>query len=496
MADSSSVDKNQAIDARRPASELPNGNAGPFLAKVIGVNDPEYMGKIRVQILRRGANGTTTEGELAWAIYTSPFFGTTSSAYLGKNNTYDDTQKSYGMWSPTPDIGSHVLVAFAEGMANQGYCIGCVPHQYKNFSVPGFAATSMNFKDKKTRLPVGEMNAKTNDQAGDMATNAIKPIHNYQYETLKTQGLTNDDTRGITSSSARRETPSRVFGISTPGPTDRKGPSGKIGEQNNSRTAAVSKLGGHSFVMDDGDEKFVRKGKPGEAPPEYVVGAKGGQVNIPHNELIRLRSRTGHQILLHDSEGIIYIANAAGTAWIEFTANGKIDIYAGDSVSIHSKNDLNFTADRDINLHAKNNVNIKGDAKVQVESGANLSLKVGADGFITTKGTMNLKSQENRFTADGKTSIKSGGAHAETAGGKIYMNSATAADPASEAETLGDTIAGRIPMGEPWIGHENIDPSRHTPDKTNRESKEKNTAVPKFYNTYTAPADTFKQGKK
>jgi dUTPase len=489
-----SVDKNQAIDTRRSAQELPNGNPGPFLAKVVGVVDPEYMGKVRVQILRRGANGSTTEGELAWASFSSPFFGTTSSAYLGKNNTYDDTQKSYGMWNPTPDIGSHVLVAFVEGMANQGYCIGCVPHQYKNFSVPGFAATSLNYKDKTNRLPVGEFNAKTNDQAGDAATNAIKPVHSYMFDTLKTQGLTNDDIRGITSSSARRETPSRVFGISTPGPVDRKGPTGQIGQHDNAKTAAVSKLGGHSFVMDDGDEKFVRKGKPGEAPAEYVTGFKNGQANIPHNELIRLRSRTGHQILLHDSEGIVYIGNASGNTWIELTANGKIDIYAGDSVSIHTGTDINITADRDINLHAKNNVNIKADNKVQVESGANLSLKVGADGFITTKGIMNLKSNENRFEAAGKTSIKSA-THAETAG-KIYMNSATAADGATEAETLGDTIAGRIPMHEPWSGHENLDPSRHTPDKTNRESKNKDTSVPKFYDTYTAPHDTFKQGKK
>ena len=493
MADPSAVDKNQAIDTRRSSSEMPNGKPGPFLAKVVGVVDPEYMGKIRVQILHRGANGTLTEGELAWASFMSPFFGTTNSAYVGKNNTYNDTQKSYGMWSPTPDIGSHVVVVFLEGMANQGYYIGCVPHQYKNFSVPGHAATSLNAKDKNARLPVGEFNPKVNDQAGDMATNAIKPVHTFKYQYLKDQGLTNDDVRGITSSSARRESPSKVWGISTPGPTDRKGPVGNIGEAQNARTAAVSKLGGHSFVMDDGDEKFVRKGLPGKTPPEYVTNVNSGQANIPHNSLMRLRSSSGHQILLHDSEGLIYIGNAAGTTWIEFTANGKIDIYAGDSVSIFSGNDVNISSDRDINFHAKNNINLRADQKVQIESGNNLSLKAGADGFITVKGAMNLKSTDNKFTASGKTSIKSS-IHAETAG-TIYMNSGTAADAATDAADLG-TVVGRIPGKEPWIGHENLDPTRFTPDKTSRENKNTDSSTPRFYNTYTAPADTFKQGKK
>ena len=67
---------------------------------------------------------------------------------------------------------------------------------------------------------------------------------------------------------------------------------------------------------------------------------------------IRLRTRTGHQILMHNTEDLIYVGNAKGTAWIELSSNGKIDIYARDSISVHTENDLNFTADRDINFQA------------------------------------------------------------------------------------------------------------------------------------------------
>ena len=65
---------------------------------------------------------------------------------------------------------------------------------------------------------------------------------------LDTQGLTADETRGLTTSSARREVPSSVFGISTPGPLDKGAVSGEF---------ATSRLGGTSIVMDDGDDKFI-----------------------------------------------------------------------------------------------------------------------------------------------------------------------------------------------------------------------------------------------
>jgi len=316
---------NNPIDRREPAHELQDGHPGPYLAKVIQTVDPQYMGKIRVQIMHVGSSGKTVEGELAWASYMSPFFGSTSAGYLGLNadgkSAYDDTQKSYGMWVPTPDIGTQVIVMFVEGMANKGYWFGCVPDTYKNFMVPGIAATNLNTDYLNTaRVPVAEYNSKLNTKAGDMVSNAVKPVHPYIFNALKNQGLINDDIRGITTSSARRESPSKVWGVSTPGPVDKKGPVGEIGSSDSTgglKKAAHSKLGGSTFVMDDGDEKFIRNAPASNSPPIYNPLVKDtpptGDVTIPHNELIRLRTRTGHQILLHNSEDLIYIGNARGT---------------------------------------------------------------------------------------------------------------------------------------------------------------------------------------
>lgn len=453
-----------AQETRTPVSQaLPN--SGPCLAKIVSHLDPTYMGILEVQLLREVGNNSNKEGQVMQVKYLSPFYGVTNVEFNGKDpNSYNNTQKSYGMWMIPPDVGTIVMVIFADGDTRKGYWIGCVPDEKMNFMLPGYAATKYLDESTKdggnsaaTRLPVAEYNKRFQSQVTD-PTFYKKPVHPYQL-VLKEQGLVLDDIRGITTSSARREVPSMVFGISTPGPIDKrpgaqKGTYGKA--EHKITNAFVSRLGGSSFVMDDGDDKFLRKGPASKSAPIYAAveqGETGGDPTIPHNELIRLRTRTGHQILLHNSEDLIYIGNARGTTWIELTSNGKIDIYAQDSISIHTENDLNITADRDINMKAGGSVNVS-----------------------STKG--------NNITTTGATNIKSGGEHKETAS-KIHMNGPAAA-PAK--------VPSRIPNHEPWNGHENLDPTKFTKDKTIAVEKVQ-PVVPAMYKKYTTKTDTFEKTK-
>ena len=483
---------------RSAANSTSGVSTGPFLARVIRVVDPEYMGRIEVQILHVSGSGDLVPGELTFCEYMSPFYGVTSARYLTPNQTYDDTQKSYGMWVPTPDIGTKVIVLYVEGLPNKAFWIGCVPDTQKNFMVPGYAATSYNSEanGKDVRLPVAEPNQEFNQRSNIPATSIEKAPHKYITQVLVDQGLVNDDVRGITSSSARRETPSRVFGISTPGPVDKTGPSGPIGTiKDLVSNAAVSRLGGSSFVMDDGDEKFIRKTKASDGPPVYtdVLGTKSldGERTIPHNELVRLRTRTGHQILLHNSEDLIYIGNAKGTTWIELTSSGKIDIYAKDSVSIHTENDLNIRADRDINLEAGRNFNVSAKGKVHVESQA---------------GSEYVSNATTKITSTGASHINSGGNHIETAP-EIHMNGPVAekalilptfAVPdysTKKGKATLQTIMKRVPCVEPWPHHENLDPAYFNPANTDSANTSPISKIPDAYNNYTITADTFKQGR-
>lgn len=489
----------------RPAGGSEKSSPGPYLAKIVSHLDPTYMGMLQVQLLHEVGNDEDVEGQLHLVKYLSPFAGQTSVDFVSEEDDYNGTQKSYGMWMIPPDIGTMVMVIFVDGDPKKGYWIGCVQDEAMNFQVPGNAATSYHIDGEVERAPVAEYNKKVRATTVD-PTKILKP-KSLLYDTLETQGLLEDDTRGITTSSARREIPSAVFGISTPGPVDKRpgAPKGKVGKAEHKIAAAfVSRLGGSSFVMDDGDDKFLRRTTASEGPPDYAAVEQDetdGLPEIPHNELIRIRTRTGHQLLFHNSEDLIYIGNSRGTAWIEMSSDGKIDIYAEDSISVRTKQDFNFYADRDINFEAGRNINFKSAERTQMEVGANYNLIVLGDGKITTTGDLDIATTgDNNLTALGDTNIRSAGQHIETAS-QIHMNgpSASFATPATplstyanpdNEENVTNSIMLRIPSHEPWPHHENLNPLEFKPEKTDREVGS-DIPVPEKWKVYSTITDTF-----
>lgn len=423
-----------AIERRRPASESFNIGLGSgiYMAKVISVMDPTFMGKLRVTLLQTQGNTMGDDNQTYNLTYASPFFGQTPFPAMGKNNNdFNDTQKSYGMWFVPPDVGVTVLCAFVDGNPSQGYWFACVPPSFANHMVPAIAGSNqvdLTPEDKEKYnvasdqpLPVGEINKRKNadDQEKDpeKIKKALHPIAEHFLE----QGTLEDDVRGTTTTTSRRQVPNPVFGVTSPGPLDWRPGSKRMttgpADGQSLTGVAVSRLGGTQFVIDDGDDRYQRKTSASSGGRDYadVLAGESGEPTIPYNEYTRLRTRTGHQLLLHNSEDLIYIGNSKGTAWLELTSNGKIDIYAADSISIHSENDLNIKADRDVNIEAGRNINMKATAeyvsptelhrrddegnpiakiqdeaeleagRIQIESAFNFNLLIGANGRIETR---------------------------------------------------------------------------------------------------------------
>jgi uncharacterized protein (DUF2345 family) len=79
------------------------------------------------------------------------------------------------------------------------------------------------------------------------------------------------------------------------------------------------------------------------------------------NQLIRLRTSSGHQLLMHDTAGVMYLANADGTVWMEFSNNGMVDVYAQTGYNLRSGADINFHAEGNINMYANKNIKIKAN---------------------------------------------------------------------------------------------------------------------------------------
>ena len=487
----------------KPGSEV---GPGLYLAKVISNIDATSMGVLEVEILHAGAGNTATAGQTRTVQYMSPFYGCTSESHVSADpNDYNNTQKSYGMWMIPPDPGVTVIIIIIDEDPKRSYWIGCVLDTGINFMMPGLAATDAVVETQAGRVPVAEYNKKITENTV-YATKIKKPRHIFA-SALTTQGLIKDDIRGITTSSARRESPSMVFGISTPGPIDKRtnAKRGPIGNKEHQvPNAFVSRLGGSTFVMDDGDDKFLRKKPAGEAGPEYAAVEQGdttGDPTLLHNDLIRLRTRTGHQILMHNSEDLIYIGNGKGTTWIELTSNGKIDIFAEDSISIHTKNDLNVTADRDINFNANHDFNVTAGHNINLTALADTNIKTTQNNNITTTGVLNVNTTGNNcFTTTAATNIKSGGNHLETAS-QIHMNGPGAA---AAAVAIAAVIPSRVPTHEPWPYHENLDPANFVPLKTGAVAPDPKLApkiaptpppVPKLFGKYTTVTDTFAQVK-
>jgi hypothetical protein len=517
-----------AIEQRTPPQDNDaKQKQWPTLAKIISHVDPMFQGTIEVSLLKTQGNTLADSGQTAFVKYAPSFYGVTGYSYQGKNaEDINDTQKAYGMWMVPPDIGTTVLCIFIDGNIADGYWVGCVQDKYANHMVPGIAASdalAISAADKEkygvSQLPVGEINREVNDlkEGADIAK-VKKPVHHFA-EHLLVQGTLEDDVRGITTSGSRRANVSNVYGISTPGPLDRRDKARRAttGKKDDKTPipVPVSRLGGTQFIMDDGDDQYQRKKSPSEGPPEYadILKKEKGVPTIPYSEYFRIRTRTGHQLLMHNSEDLIYIGNSRGTTWIELTSDGKIDIYAEDSISVHTKQDMNFRADRDINMEAGRNFNVNtpgGSVNMQAELQVALLAKI--DVGITAYGTMNISSDgqlaltskanleiksatTTTLTAGGAIGVGSGGNIIMKASPDIHMNgpdpkqavAAVRTDPFSvhfNPVTDGSlawkdrykspddlvSIMKRVPMHEPWPFHEHFSPADFKPAKTDRES--------------------------
>ena len=420
--------------------------SGPFIGIVKNNIDPTRSG--RIQVFIETYSGLKEEDQDNWRTlnYLSPFMGVTNqnNQNFGTDETGDFfNRQSYGMWWSAPDVGTKVLCFFANGDPNQGYYIGSVMEPGIGHMLPAIGATSNyvktgNWGDTYSKLPVTEINVKSLDISEDpQFYNRAKPVHDVLTGQLAVQGLLRDPVRGPISTSSQRETPSKVFGFSTPGPA--------ITVDAN-KVNTLARLGGHSLVMDDGD----------------VNG---------NDQLVRIRTSAGHQITLSDSGESIYITHANGHAWVELGREGTLDVFSTNSVNVRTKGDINLHADNDINMYAGRNFNAFSKANMKLESTltsirseAELKLYSKLKLVARSDNILALDAEEIGsfdggdslvFSAD-CISLNSGAGVPVSAVTAIRKNKVAETDFKSEWTAEGgklETIATRVPTHEPWPYH-------------------------------------------
>jgi hypothetical protein len=384
----------------------------PYIGIVKNNLDPTRSGRLQVYIPDLGGD---EREQTSWRTvsYASPFMGyTTNPNSSDKANAFESVTHTYGMWMIPPDIGVQIIVLFIAGDPLRGYWISCINPNLSHHMIPALAGSPNAIGNKGAPAPVVEFNENVTENITNPAFyNLSKPIHKIQAEILKVQGLDQDPIRGAISSSSQRETPSHVFGISTPGralndPADDLNYITKL----NSDTLppeyykVKSRKGGHTFVMDDG-------------------------ATLGQDQLVRLRTAKGHQILMHDSANTLYIAHADGTSWVELTNDGRVNVYSQGAFSVRSESDINLHSDKNININAANNINLKAGNKIAAES-TRTTLLTGSLGV----------------EASGDAEFKTGSRFNVETGASMSLK--VASTYALEAQTILNNSGGTVGVGQ------------------------------------------------
>lgn len=409
---------------------------GPFYGIVKNTTDSIRSGRIQVYIDAFSNGGENEPSKWITVSYMPQFFGSTpyNPAKQGVGSYIDGNSNSYGMWFTPPDVGITVLCVFVNGDRSQGYYIGTAPDQSIGHMVPAIGAapvaTQVTAENKNqavyfqaaTQLPVVEIN--TNNIALEENSrffDAPKPIHGVVAETMFRQGLITDNQRGPISSSSQRESPSAVFGVSTPGPAVYQGGM-KLGEvQQKVKSGAlkpqdlnvIGRVGGHSIVMDDGDTDG-------------------------NTRLMRFRTTAGHQITMSDSGDFFYITHANGLAWFELGSQGTLDVYATNSINLRTRGDINLHADRDINMFAGGSIKAKAMEDIKLQADADLTVIAQQNMQLYSKSYIGVKADGSLALQSATGSWDGGSALKFTAGG-IDLNG-PAADSVSAPNNLATTV--------------------------------------------------------
>jgi hypothetical protein len=293
---------------------------GVHIGIVKANNDAHRMGRLHVFIPELGGDPSNAS---SWYMmnYASPFAGATP---VEKNKTdgktMPDTQKSYGYWAVPPDLDNEVLCCFVNGDSSMGFWFACLYQENMNHMVPGIALNiSTNDEINKLNLPpVCEYNKK--DSANESKIDQPKrPVYEPLHNGFVAQGLYTDPERGPATTSARREAPSQVYSFVGPSPR------------------------GNTIHIDDD----------------------------PGNEFIRMRTRSGAQMLLHETTGYIYMISKEGNSWLEISDIG-IDMYSKRSISMRAEENINLHADQNVIIHSSgamhrtaSNITVRSKGKIE-----------------------------------------------------------------------------------------------------------------------------------
>ena len=377
---------NVSRNVRQSSAFNINNISGVYIGEVTDNSDSLHTGRIKVRISDFGPVNADRI-----CLLSTPMGGHTQIKDSGDDETKESQAPiSYGFWPQPPEVGTNVLVAYTSSL-EQGIVVGSLIAKDRNSMMGGNASGQVYANGEKSLGAAVEKNPYDQNDAD------TKPLNEWFQAVLNEQGLSLDYVRGHSQSSARRESPTKVFGITT--------------------------RGGHTFTMDDGD-------------------SSGDSKNI------RLRTHGGAQILLEDTKGFIFVTTQNGDAWFEMDQQGRVDVYSKGGVSVHTEGDYNVHAKGSINMQAEMGVNIKSSGG----DGLKLETSVGSIDIYSAV-DLNVQSDVNyNLTVAGNQIIK--GARIDMNGPEPTPAKKTAIQNQTQNQNVKVSTASRVPEKHPWLGVE------------------------------------------
>lgn len=343
---------------------------------VVDNSDPQQMGRLKVWC--PGLDGDSYQVEnLPWVRYVTPLAGQAID-YPAGSGAITPGPVSYGLWQ-IPKVGATVIIGLLYGDANLRFYIGSYFPEHGNRS-----------------LPAGRNGPNDSNSAPGPQSDSHDPIEpSLNHLNSQFQG-------NLTASEAV-----------TRGAYERQVAQAK--------TDKDGKEGYQKGVLEQGLD-----------PQTYCWTTPGRHAIIfqdnPETARTRIKTANGHQIIMDDVNERIYISTCNGQNYIELDQDGRVHIYAADSISVTSGGDFNLSAKGNINLQAGKSINLNATDSFKLSACKNISM--------SSDTAINIASEKS-FDILGKATLK-----LTSPGLNINAAPALPGDCADKPEV--------VPQHEPW----------------------------------------------
>lgn len=386
------------------ANQSPS-NAFQTIGTVVDTNDPMEHGRLRVVCTQWGDTFDTPVDDIPWAMYVTPFGGHTHVGTRGPGLQSSTGGVAYGMWA-IPKVGAQVLIGCVDGNTMTRIWLGCVFDPFVAHTLPhGRYLYDQHPALNQTGSPVGPLTS-SESPIEPLSMNMQRAFGEQANHEFKTRGA--DYQAAAVSVDQLNQTYSNVpddDGVTVDNWVSKQGYQtnrldSKLGDD--STVYSLTTPGFHSLSMDDRQE----------------------------NCRIRMRTTSGSQVLLDDTNERIYVSTAGGSNWIEMDYAGNIDLFTTGNLSGRASGDINLTSDESIRLYGKKGVHIVSDEEIRITTPTTTlkgnALNVGLTGDLKTTSASAHINADNVFMTAGSTLNLKGGSAAKLSGGDIHISASGA----------------------------------------------------------------------